>query len=340
MSNFSHFAAIKEQPGTNMVMNAVNVTPIGNPIPVFFGIIYKVTNKLNGKIYIGQSRKTLAKRKSEHMRESNGRGKTYFNKAIRKYGIDGFTWQVICICPNIDSLNEQEEYYIAFYDSMNTGYNLTSGGKNCIMSDESKEKIRQAKLGHPVSKETRQKIRIAASNISEDTRNKMRIAKQGKNHPNYGNHLSKETKKKIGDAHRGEKNHNYGKTATEETKEKMREAALKKPPMSDETKEKISQAQLGEKNHNYGKKASDETKEKISKNNAKYWLGKKMSLEAKEKMRHARLGRKLTEATKEKLSKLNSGQNNAMYGKKHTKESNEKNRQAHLKRWAKKRAIV
>ncbi len=104
-------------------------------------IVYRATNLINGKIYIGQTIKTLTRRKSKHLYDTNHGSPLYFHKALRKYGFNNFKWQVICICPNINILNEQEEYYIAFYNSMNNGYNMTSGGKNYIPSEETKQKI-------------------------------------------------------------------------------------------------------------------------------------------------------------------------------------------------------
>lgn len=100
--------------------------------------IYKITNKINNKIYIGKS-VNIQERWNEHKRESllpeekwlaNKRGeRTYFHSAIRKYGIDSFTWEIIEECDE-KQLNEKEQYWIKFYDSNNKekGYNMTLGG--------------------------------------------------------------------------------------------------------------------------------------------------------------------------------------------------------------------
>ncbi|MEE9573043.1 MAG: GIY-YIG nuclease family protein [Candidatus Neomarinimicrobiota bacterium] len=109
-------------------------------------IIYKATNLINGKVYIGQTTKTLTERMEGHIEKAGGYSQTYFQRSIIEHGVDNFKWEVICICPNIDSLNEQEQYYIALYDSMNNGYNRTSGGVYYKMSDARKEEIRQTKL--------------------------------------------------------------------------------------------------------------------------------------------------------------------------------------------------
>ena len=61
-------------------------------------IIYKVTNQVNGKIYIGQTVQTIGRRKTEHLRDSKRGLKGYFNNAIRKHKADVFVWERICRC--------------------------------------------------------------------------------------------------------------------------------------------------------------------------------------------------------------------------------------------------
>lgn len=94
--------------------------------------IYKITNKINQKSYIGQSIH-IEERWKQHIYSSNNINHSsyndYIHKAIRKYGIDNFTWEILEICPR-EELNEKEIYWIAFYDSYNNGYNMTPGGNN------------------------------------------------------------------------------------------------------------------------------------------------------------------------------------------------------------------
>ena len=78
-------------------------------------IIYKATNKINGKVYIGQTEKTLEHRKEVHHRDSE-RMDTYFYRAIRKYGWENFEWEVIDDSATTrEELNALEQYYIAKY---------------------------------------------------------------------------------------------------------------------------------------------------------------------------------------------------------------------------------
>ena len=85
--------------------------------------IYKVTNKINGKVYIGQS-VDIGRRWREHM---TAKDDIYFHKAIQKYGVDNFIWEVIEKCKKSE-LDEREIYWIEYYDSFNKGYNCTKGG--------------------------------------------------------------------------------------------------------------------------------------------------------------------------------------------------------------------
>lgn len=91
------------------------------------GIIYKITNKVNGKSYIGQTRYTLEFRWRQHIHKKDN---VYFHNAIHKYGEDNFSKEVLEEC-ELENLDSREIYYIAKYDTFNNGYNLTIGGEGC-----------------------------------------------------------------------------------------------------------------------------------------------------------------------------------------------------------------
>lgn len=63
-------------------------------------IIYKVTNNLNGNVYIGQTSKTLEERRSKHEKESltENRKTVKFHNALQKYGFENFTWEILKTC--------------------------------------------------------------------------------------------------------------------------------------------------------------------------------------------------------------------------------------------------
>lgn len=106
-------------------------------------LIYKVTNKINGCIYIGQTTLTLQERRYKHEQESlNAYRKTVkFHNALLKYGFDNFVWEVIKECSTQEELDYFEKYYIQYYDSCNknNGYNLKYGGRSGgVFSQEAK----------------------------------------------------------------------------------------------------------------------------------------------------------------------------------------------------------
>ena len=122
------------------------------------GYIYKITNTLNNKVYIGQTIKTVQKRFTQHKNNSN---KEYFSqivlyKAFNKYGIENFICEEIEEVPN-DKLDEREKYWIEYYDSYFNGYNSTLGGRATQLynwdTDDIIEKYMILKSARAVAKE-------------------------------------------------------------------------------------------------------------------------------------------------------------------------------------------
>lgn len=102
------------------------------------GIIYKVTNKVNGKSYIGQTRYTLEFRWRQHLHK---RDNAYFHNAIKKYGAENFSLEILEEC-DVDQLNSREIFYIAKYNTFEEGYNLTIGGdgnRKLVLDDKYEE---------------------------------------------------------------------------------------------------------------------------------------------------------------------------------------------------------
>jgi len=92
----------------------------------FSGIIYKSTNKITGKHYIGQTKVNLPNRKSQHKFHANNGCKFLFHTAIRKYGWDNFKWEILYDCVTPEDLNEKELNYIKEYNSLKpNGYNMS-----------------------------------------------------------------------------------------------------------------------------------------------------------------------------------------------------------------------
>lgn len=143
-----------------------------------FCIIYKITNLLNGKCYVGQTWQTIQRRFAQHIRR-NDSVKLY--NAIQKYGFSNFTIECLTIVSTQEIADVYERYFISIYRSneRNIGYNISNGGrgigkhtpetiakisnalkgrKNGTMTYEHKNNLSKSKIGHLVSKETKNKI--------------------------------------------------------------------------------------------------------------------------------------------------------------------------------------
>ena len=95
------------------------------------GFIYKITNTINGKSYIGQTIQNVKERFYQHCATKCSKAvlDMAIHRAIKKYGKSNFTVEVI---EEVDStnLNDRERYWIKYYDSYNNGYNSTKGGQD------------------------------------------------------------------------------------------------------------------------------------------------------------------------------------------------------------------
>lgn len=91
--------------------------------------IYKITNKINGKVYIGKTMHTVEKRWRQHCHNYKRRKteKRPLYSAMNKYGVENFTIEEIEECDHVN-LNEREKYWIQHFNSYRNGYNATIGG--------------------------------------------------------------------------------------------------------------------------------------------------------------------------------------------------------------------
>lgn len=108
------------------------------------GFIYKITNKVNGKSYIGQTRYTIEFRWRQHQHKKDN---AYFHNAIKKYGAENFIVEQLEEC-NVEDLNNREIYYIAKYNTFQDGYNLTIGGdgNRTLLLDDKYDEIKSLYL--------------------------------------------------------------------------------------------------------------------------------------------------------------------------------------------------
>lgn len=113
-------------------------------------IVYKITNLINGKIYIGRTTKPLQKRWGVHCCHAIKNykpNKSYIQRAIKKYGKENFIIEEIAKCNSLEELYNKEIDYIKLFNSINPrkGYNLlvdsTSGKGLTFLSEESRMKL-------------------------------------------------------------------------------------------------------------------------------------------------------------------------------------------------------
>ena len=163
--------------------------------------IYKITNTINSKIYIGQTWVSLKERFRKH--KYNYSSCVKLKRAIAKYGYDNFKIELITICATQKAADYWENYFIQRYDSIINGYNIlvggkTSGRKDIKLSQETKNKLSKAAMGRKHSKETKLKLsKVNKGKIfSIEHREKISNAKIGKT-------FSKEHKDKLLGNHKG-----------------------------------------------------------------------------------------------------------------------------------------
>lgn len=178
-----------------------------------YGYIYKTTNLINGKIYIG-------KKKGDFNPNYKGSGTALWN-AINKYGWDNFKVEFLCPCFSPEELNEEERILIAHFDSrvkQGKGYNISEGGDwgdiSEGLSEEDNKRWRQniskacagKRNGFYGRKHTEESRKLISEHHADFS---------GENHPIYGKHLSESTKRKIGEAGKGRIPWNKGLTKSD-----------------------------------------------------------------------------------------------------------------------------
>lgn len=182
-------------------------------------VIYKTTNLINGKIYIGQDTKNDPR--------YLGSGKI-IKRAIKKYGYENFKKEIIEVCYNQNELDIREKYWINNLKTTdeNIGYNISFGGQTGWMrglkhSEETKKNYSLNRKG----KLTGYKNGMYGKKHSEESKKKMGVPQIGEKNGMYGKKHSEKTIKKISESLSGTKNSFYGKKHSEVTKKKMSELA-------------------------------------------------------------------------------------------------------------------
>lgn len=143
-----------------------------------YGNIYKVTNLINGKIYIGQTIHSIEERWNAHCFRSHlDSHYSLFHNAIKKYGKENFKLELVDTADSFEELNEKEIFYIKKYNSLTpNGYNMAEGGQGTkgmdpgyhngmfgkSQSDKQKEVARNYMKNRIISEETKKKMSESA----------------------------------------------------------------------------------------------------------------------------------------------------------------------------------
>ena len=132
-------------------------------------VVYKVSNIIDGKIYVGKTTRNLRKRIMEHLQNCRI---SYFDRAIKKHGIESFEIAIIEECTTIEELNEREKFWIKELNcKIPNGYNLTDGGEGVVgytVPPELCQKRSENRKGFKVSKKTCMKISMAKKGKKEN----------------------------------------------------------------------------------------------------------------------------------------------------------------------------
>lgn len=155
-------------------------------------IIYKVTNKVNGKIYIGQTKSSLEKRKQAHFQaakeyKKKEKTQTKFYNAINKYEKENFIWEKIDKAENINCANKKEEFWIKYFDSYKAGYNTLKGGSNRELPEGVKKVISEKAKNRYKTEKGKIIRKIISENQKKRIKNKENIVcgRFGKEHMHH-----------------------------------------------------------------------------------------------------------------------------------------------------------
>jgi len=222
-------------------------------------IVYKTTNLVNGKIYVGQDRKN----------NSNYLGSgIVFERALKKHGKENFKKEILEECNTQKELNKRERFWIKKTNCQDPkiGYNVANGGNLGKFDNLVKvgEKISQSLKGHKVSEETKRKLKEVNLGKRYSLETNKKKGRSGSSNPFFGRHHSEDSKKLIKEKidERGgmkrNKNPFFGRKHSPESIKAIRDKTTGVKYSSEVNKKK---GRPGESNPFFGRKHSKKTLE-------------------------------------------------------------------------------
>jgi group I intron endonuclease len=156
--------------------------------------IYLITNRANGKVYVGQTSKDARERWRQHIQSCRRGSEGRLYTAMRKWGVGGFEVCTIRMCSSPEELDRFEQLFITLFNAgdRNFGYNIDLGGRFRIVSEETKKKLREVFKGRPAH--------------------------------NRGKAMSEQQKRKLREIRLGTPAHNKGVVYGEDVRKKQRAA--------------------------------------------------------------------------------------------------------------------
>lgn len=226
--------------------------------------IYRIHNLIDDKSYIGQS-VDIEARLECHRAGGLGfmKSNIHLQRAIQKYGLENFEFIVLEECKR-EELNEKEMYYIELYDSFNSGYNMTLGGKGVLG------------LKKPHSEETKKKLSESwdyDKHITPEFRRKLSESWS------YEKHVTPERIAKQSEALKGKKfteEHRANLAAANKRRfESQEERDLQSQRFKDMwNSEEYRKAHTGKNHVWYGKKHTKDSRDKMSKSQSEFNTGR------------------------------------------------------------------
>ena len=127
--------------------------------------VYKISNTINNKVYIGVTSRTIEERFKEHKYRIEERNSIHLYQAMKKYGTDKFYIELIDTASSKEEMFEKEKFYIKQYDSYYNGYNLTFGGEGGIKLSLDEQKIINDYLNGKSSEEIAIELGVSGNTI-------------------------------------------------------------------------------------------------------------------------------------------------------------------------------